>query len=180
VREESIRRAYADGHRAYPRVALSLEDFRAHCLSVLAEDPQEEWERHGRDLFLCAACASGEAQALAAFESDVMPAAAQAVSRVKANPEFVQEALQAVSCKLLVGPRAKLAEYSARGSLVAWTKVVATRQALNQLGAHNRSAARHTELARQAARIAVAVPKRQLPGVRGLFESWRELRNRPR
>ena len=147
--KEAIRQAHADGQRDYPGVELSLEEFERHCTAVIDESRPIAWQRHGAELFLACACARGDATAISTFERQLLPAAAEAIGRVNGNADFVTEVLQAVSCKILAQPALKIAEYSARGALVAWTKVVATRLALNQLGASRRLVAGRSELAQR-------------------------------
>ena len=51
--------------------------------------------------------------------------------------EFIEEALQTLRARLLVGPRAKIADYAARGTLVAWLSVAAARVALDAIRSRN-------------------------------------------
>jgi RNA polymerase sigma-70 factor (ECF subfamily) len=146
---DAIRQGYADGRRDYPEVEISFDVFERHCEMVLDAQGSSGWQRHGSDLFLACACAFGDTTAIAIFERNMLPAAAEAIGRVNDNPDFVKEALQTVSCRILVEPGLKIAEYSARGALVAWTKVVATRLALNQLGASRRLVTGRGELAQR-------------------------------
>jgi RNA polymerase sigma-70 factor (ECF subfamily) len=146
VRETTIRRVHAEGLKKYPRVSLGLDDFRTHCDAVLEVGVKEGWVCHGTELFLCCAGAQGDAEALAVLERDIFPAAAEAIARVDAEPAFVDRVLQVLRIKWLTGSGTKLAEYSASGSLVAWAKVVATRQALSMVGSHHSAVPRRSEL----------------------------------
>ena len=150
MRESSIRRAYADGRAAYPGVSLAFEAFRRHCESLhsAGEDSQGgDTERYGSDLFLCCACVLGDSEALLVFEREVLPSAAEAIARTNPSAEFVEDALVGIRHKLLDGPDPKLAEFSAGGSLMAWTMVVATRYALNLLRAQKSALSEQGELA---------------------------------
>jgi RNA polymerase sigma-70 factor, ECF subfamily len=148
VREATLRRVYADAKKAYPGISLELDAFRRHCTGIgTAAEDDEAWVQYGRELFLCAACAAGDDEAIAIFEQAVLPSAEEAIARVNASGEFLDEVLSAVRDKLLAGSNPKIRDYSARGSLVAWTKVVATRHALNHAGERDRAARRQAELA---------------------------------
>ena len=147
--KDAIRHAYADGQRDYPEIEISLEEFTHHVEGVVDLERDEGWHRHGSDLYLACGCVLGRQAAVSIFERDILPAASEAISRVNDNADFVTEVVQAVSCKILVDPALKIAEYSGRGALVAWTKVVATRLALNQAGATRRFVAGRAELAQR-------------------------------
>lgn len=147
MQEETLRRVHAEACAAYPGVRLGLDVFVEHARSVLAgvEGDPEAWIAHGPELFLTCACAQGDRRAMDTFTREVLPAAAEAVARLNGDTDFVEEVLQALRCTLFVGPEPKIASYSARGSLLGWTKVAATRHALNQLGSRARARSRqHT------------------------------------
>lgn len=146
MRERGIRDVYEDAQRQYPDLSLTLEEFRHHCevLQLLGEPGTIS--RYGVDLFLTAACAKGDPEAVAIVERRLLPAAAEAVARVQNDPEFVEEAQRGIRQLLLHADHPKIMEYSARSSLLAWITVVATRYALNRLSARGSSLARKDEL----------------------------------
>ena len=135
MRESILRQAYADGRAAYPGVSLTFERFRSHSDPFCSTTSATDWARHGRELFLCCASVCGDPEALLIFEREYLPAAAQAIARTDPSAPFVEAALAGLRQKLLFGSDPKLAEYSASGSLTAWTMVVATRHALQLQGA---------------------------------------------
>jgi RNA polymerase sigma-70 factor (ECF subfamily) len=148
VQEEKLRRVHAEACAAYPGVRLGLDVFVEHVQRVLAgaEGAADAWVAHGQELFLACACAQGDSRAMDVFAREMLPAAAEAVARLNGDTDFVEEVLQALRCTLFVGPEPKIASYSARGSLVGWTKVAATRHALNQLGSRARARSRDDAL----------------------------------
>ncbi len=88
------------------------------------------------DLLLALACAARLPAALGAFESELLTARglSVALARVDPSPAFLDEVRQVVREKLLLGkPGAppKILDYAGRGSLGAWTQVVAMRCALD-------------------------------------------------
>jgi RNA polymerase sigma-70 factor (ECF subfamily) len=159
-----VRQMYLDGLSKWPLVKLALDTFEAHCHRVLGSVASassldataavsgtgsvsaDTEPREGADLFLCCACAVGDPEALRAFAAEAMSVARSAISRIERDPDFVQETLQEVWDRLLVGPDAKVAQYSGRGPLLAWVRVSATRAALDRCRARGLLAARHTEL----------------------------------
>ena len=151
--DETLRRVHAEACAAYPGIRLDLDVFAAHARGVLRQgDDTDAWLSHARELYLSCACAHGDERAMEVFTREVLPEAAEAVARLNGDPDFVEEVLQALRCTLFVGPEPKIAHYSARGSLVGWTKVAATRHALNQLGSHARARSRQQALTERLTR----------------------------
>ena len=128
-----LREIYEVGRCAYPDVRLDFETFRDHYAQLATTATAERWQSFASDLLLACACAQGMPEAVSLFERELTPRALQSIRRVNANPEFVEETLQVLRQRLLVGPRAKIREYSARGPLFAWLAVVATRTALDEI-----------------------------------------------
>jgi RNA polymerase sigma-70 factor (ECF subfamily) len=138
----------------YPRFVTLLRELaergRAHWPGL--EVPVEELAKalgpelpdgvHAEDLYLAVACARGVRGAVEAFEQQYLGAGAltAALRRIDGSPAFLDEVRQAVREKLFVpgpGRRARIGEYSGRGSLMAWTRVVAVRTALDLRPRHS-------------------------------------------
>lgn len=144
--DDKVEVAFDRGAKAWPGVALDLETFRAHCERVLGPQPEWDWTRFGAELYLCCACANGDAVATRALETETLPQVVKAISRIDSDQEFVDESLQILRDKLLVGPRAKIADYAARGPLVAWLSVAAARVALDAVRSRNARKREHPDL----------------------------------
>ncbi len=99
-----------------------------------------------QNLYLCCACAEAQPEALRLFQSEGSGVAQAAIARVDRNADFVQDTLQEVWDRLLLGAEAKVKLYSGRGPLKAWLRVAATRVALDRQRARNRFAELHIEL----------------------------------
>jgi RNA polymerase sigma-70 factor (ECF subfamily) len=140
-----LRQMYLDGHQRWPRVELAFDSFERHCRELFGAS-EVEATCEGADLFLCCACAAGDAEALDAFERDNRPVARAAIASVRREEEFVDDALQELWEKLLCGASAKVKRYAGRGPLKAWVRVTATRAALDRCRALGVAAARHVEL----------------------------------
>jgi RNA polymerase sigma-70 factor (ECF subfamily) len=82
---------------------------------------------------LALACASGDARALAHFDRTYMAAGRARLRSMKLTDAAIDDVLQSVREKLLVGAPPKLLEYVGRGSLYGLVKVVAVREALSTL-----------------------------------------------
>lgn len=83
------------------------------------------------DLVLACACAQGDASALAHFDTTYRADIVGALSRLRADRDFVDEVTQRVREKLFVGEHPKILDYAGRGTLRAWLKAVVMRTALN-------------------------------------------------
>jgi RNA polymerase sigma-70 factor (ECF subfamily) len=156
TRENPVRGMFLEGQRKWPLVRLSFETFAEHCQSVFGvELPAEEsWE--AADLYLCCGCAEAQPEALRAFESESLSVVKAAITRIHRDTDFVQDTLQEIWDKLLLGPDAKVRQYAGRGPLKAWVRVTATRMALDRSRARGRVAALQVELSEQLAAQAVS------------------------
>lgn len=96
------------------------------------------------DLLLASVCAAGEVRAIAVFlrryEDDVLRAA----RRLGAAGVDPQDLVQELARRAFSGSSPKIAEYSGRGDLRAWVRIVATRLALD-LARLKRNSERPTE-----------------------------------
>jgi RNA polymerase sigma-70 factor, ECF subfamily len=127
--ETLLRELLEKGKGAWPAVPLAPETFVRHLARHLPGEGVAEVLRqlHGADLYLACACAAGERQALLAFEQILQKVPA----RLGQIPEStVDEVLQVMRQRLLLGrgdtpPR--IADYSGRGPLVAWVRIIGVR-----------------------------------------------------
>jgi RNA polymerase sigma-70 factor (ECF subfamily) len=149
--DDLIESMYDDGVRTWPRVRVELSTFRAHCVRVLANEPDGEARFHGADLYLCCACAGLDRSAMDIMEQQGAQVARTAIARVSRDAEFVQETLQELWEQLLFSPSPKVERYSGRGPLHAWLRVVASRIALDRCRVHRLNAEREVELAEHLA-----------------------------
>jgi RNA polymerase sigma-70 factor, ECF subfamily len=142
VHELALAEAYAEGRRAWPKIALYHANFVAFCARVLGDDPHHDWARHAGDLYLCAACFAGNREATRILERDMLAPIGRAQFRKHKNRELLQETLQVLRTKLLVGPNPKISAYAARGTLSAWLGVAAARVMVDLQRSHKN----HTSL----------------------------------
>ena len=117
------------------------------------------------DLYLCCACVEAQPEALRAFESEGLGVAKAAIARINREADFVQDTLQEVWDKLLLGPEPRVKQYAGRGPLKAWVRVTATRVALDRNRAQGRLAGRQVELSEQLAARGMS-PEAQLTKAR--------------
>jgi RNA polymerase sigma-70 factor (ECF subfamily) len=144
--EDAVREMFLEGKRKWPLVELGFDVFLGHCGRVLPPWDSNALPREAASLYLCCACAEAQPEALRSFEHEGMSVAKAAIARIDRSSDFVQDTLQEVWDKLLLGSEAKVRSYSGRGPLKAWLRVAATRVALDRYRARGRLAARQVEL----------------------------------
>jgi RNA polymerase sigma-70 factor (ECF subfamily) len=90
---------------------------------------------HAGDLLLAHGCLLRNAEMLAVFERELMAQVPAFLAPITADAEVVQEVQQLTRYRVLVGDRGapRLTEYSGRGPLGGWLRVVAVRLALDLL-----------------------------------------------
>jgi RNA polymerase sigma-70 factor, ECF subfamily len=144
--EQALGDAFALGQRTWPNIRLDLATLVAHGVRVLGEAPEWDWSRFGAELYLCCACAHCDPEAMRVLEAETLPQVVKAISRIDSDSEFIEEALQTLRDKLLVGAKPKIADYAARGPLVAWLSVAAARVALDAIRSRNARKLHHADL----------------------------------
>lgn len=120
--------------KAWPGVHVAPEIFAAHVAAVAPEGLETEG-LHLEDLYLACACSQKDARAIAAFEGKYRPEVPTYVGQIDRAPAFIDEVSQQLREKLFVataeGAKPKICEYTGRGPLGAWVRVVSVRIALN-------------------------------------------------
>lgn len=98
-------------------------------------------DAHLGDLYLACAAATGVPGAVELLEQQCIAQIPRAITRIDRSPMFVTEIQQRIREKLIVGARPRIAEYGARGSLGAFIRVAAIREALMEKRATGRERA---------------------------------------
>jgi RNA polymerase sigma-70 factor (ECF subfamily) len=93
----------------------------------------DEWlaGAHASDLWLTCACARGVPGAIEAFDRAHLGAVADYLARSRADAALVEDVRQSLREKLFVGGGRKIEEYSGRGPLGGWIRVLAVRAAID-------------------------------------------------
>lgn len=134
--DAALRRLDAAGRAAWPRIALEAEVFAAHLADRLGACPDLKDALsaiHAADLFLACACSRGLPDALAEFERAHLSLVPVLVRRFDPSAEFADDVAQSMRESFLVRPpdgAPRIAEYSGRGALSNWVRVIAIRTAL--------------------------------------------------
>jgi RNA polymerase sigma-70 factor (ECF subfamily) len=134
--EASLQALWAAGQASWPQAGLDGVDFARALAARIGEGetgPADLSRLHGSDLYLASACARGLPRAVALFEAHYMSRVPAFVARLDPSGFLADEVAQELRIRLLLpaaGARAGIGDYSGRGDLSAWLRVVALRAAL--------------------------------------------------
>ena len=126
----------ARARAAWPAAWLSPEELVRHLAAKLPAESNAELALRQlpvEDLYLACACASGNAEAIAAFERDQLRTIDGPLVQLDISASVAEEVKQVLRERLLVASdqgRPKIADYSGAGSLRNWVRVAAVREAL--------------------------------------------------
>jgi RNA polymerase sigma-70 factor (ECF subfamily) len=119
----------AEAAAAWPDIAIAPERFARFLTERCANEADLPALQVG-DLYLACACGDGDAAAIAAFDRAFLSQLPRLLHRQRAEPAALDELKQIVATRLFVDGR--IAQYSGRGPLLTWLKVVASRLLSNQ------------------------------------------------
>ncbi len=125
------------GQAAHPGIALDAERFARHVAQHRpAEEAGDAWLSSlcAADLYLACACAEGVPAAATVLDRQYRAQVGAYLAGMRPTAAFVEDVAQAVLERLLVaepGAPRRIAEYSGRGALGSWLRVVTVRLALD-------------------------------------------------
>jgi RNA polymerase sigma-70 factor, ECF subfamily len=141
--EALLRRAWDAARAVWPRVQLSAEVFVRH-ISLTLSSAELAGPLAGlldqlvlADLYLACACVREVPGALRELEQHYLSKLPQLLGYLRLPEPILDEVCQLVRIHLLVGTaesRPRLTEYTGRGALLSWIRVIAARMALKQGG----------------------------------------------
>lgn len=131
---------HARGRAAWPQIDVDLAAFSQYVTDRVAPDHVERL--HAGDLYLCAACARGDARAIALVDEQYI------AKLVSALPRFVQretaeDVIQLVRLRFLIGEHGRpprISDFDGTASLATWLRVAAIRIAVSLHRKHQREA----------------------------------------
>lgn len=136
------------GRNAWPSVMTDDARLQGSLARLFAQGFSVAECLHSSDLFLALACCGGDAEAVRLFEQAFVPNMMRSASHLLSQHLRADEVRQALRVKLLVRDgdnEGKLAQYTGRGPLAAWLRIVAVRTVLSMRRATGPSAAREEE-----------------------------------
>jgi RNA polymerase sigma-70 factor (ECF subfamily) len=125
----SVAFAFESGRSTWPGVSLHPESFA--CKAEQLRVREEDLEARGADLYLAWACAQHDASALGHFERVFLSKVDAYVRRLGLEKDAVDEVQQGLRIRLLVGVEPRVGQYTGRGPLGAWVRIIAVRVAMS-------------------------------------------------
>ena len=142
--DAAITALVVEGRVAWPGVRVAPEAVAAfvgrHLTTADANDDVLGGLR-GADLYLAAACAAGDTNAIGLFDKLMMGEVDIALARMRITGARLADVKQLVRQRLFVGNSGgtgKIVEYGGRGDLRRWVRSVAVRTCLNELRRNKR------------------------------------------
>jgi RNA polymerase sigma-70 factor (ECF subfamily) len=138
---------------AWPGVQIEPEVFIPHLAARIGTDvplPRALSSSPCTDLYLACACARGDAAAIAIFDRTLLRDVTAALSRIDLRSTTLEDLRDHIRHRILVGEGGSLpriAEYTGRGDLRGWLRVVAVREALGLMRRQKREERAQIELA---------------------------------
>jgi RNA polymerase sigma-70 factor (ECF subfamily) len=129
---------FEDARRVWPDVALERDVFERYVEERAAG--VERSTLRGAELYIACACARGDGRALAEFDKRYLSEVPAFLARTNATARFVDDVRQQLRERLFV--EGKIKQYSGRGPLASWLRVVTVRVASNMRARDKR----HVEL----------------------------------
>jgi RNA polymerase sigma-70 factor (ECF subfamily) len=133
IDDKVVAARFEEAVHAWPGVELSEQAFRDGLTRAFEGAAAQLEDLHTSDIYLALACLERQPKAIAALESLLLGAVRRSIERAAQDGSSVDDVVQTTIEKLVFGPapaEPKLAQYTGRGSLVAWIRVVAVREAL--------------------------------------------------
>jgi RNA polymerase sigma-70 factor (ECF subfamily) len=129
----------SSAQRAYPTFSLPPDAFVAYLLERIPAGvswPLALRQMHSSDLYLACACARGDVSAFAAFDDRCLRHLDRVLGTMGIDADVSADVKQDIRHLVLVGDgrRAKILDFSGRGDLRGWVRVMAVRQALRRRG----------------------------------------------
>jgi RNA polymerase sigma-70 factor (ECF subfamily) len=139
IPQDELARLLAEARSIWPGVEVDAEVYREYLQARLppADDLAHALEQvHTKDLYLACACAQRAQNAIEVFEERLLRDVPAFIAHLRQPPELVDEVKQRVREALFVSAPAeppKITQYSGRGALGGWLRLVAVRTALMML-----------------------------------------------
>jgi RNA polymerase sigma-70 factor (ECF subfamily) len=135
--DKLVRELVEAGRNDHPTLNVPPEVLARRLAPLLVDEVPK---LHASDLFLCCACLENLPGAVAILDNKFLSQVERFLAGMKQPAAFADEVRQMMREKLFVAPAGatpKIAEYSGRGTLGNWLRVVATRTAYDLLRQRN-------------------------------------------
>jgi RNA polymerase sigma-70 factor (ECF subfamily) len=122
----AVSRLFELGRAAWPEVSVDREAF-ARYVRERAPDEEDRPALRAPEIYLACACAGGDGRAIAIFDERYLADVPMFLSRLQPPPHLIADVRQQLLERLFVD--GKIAQYSGRGPLRSWLRVVTLRVA---------------------------------------------------
>jgi len=132
--EEWIETRWQQAVAAWPGIDLSRTIFFSYFVARWPSSASlEDWltKTRATDLYLACACSCEAPHAIETFDAVHLSRVREYLARTRPDVSFVDDVRQTLREKLFVGETRKIAEYSGRGSLGGWVRVLTVRTAVD-------------------------------------------------
>jgi RNA polymerase sigma-70 factor, ECF subfamily len=129
--DASLEALLTDARAAWPGVEIDVPAFVRHLNQQTSGNARDV---RGTELYLAFACAVADPRAISHLEKAFFGQAARAVARIDPSAAFVDEVMQRLRQRVLVGSKdslPKIASFQGRGSLAHWVRAAALGIALD-------------------------------------------------
>lgn len=119
---------------AWPSVDLDRGAYLAYLATRWPESASlEDWltNAHVNDLYLACACTCRIQRAMEVFDTVYLSPMGEYLARTRPDDSFLDDVRQSLREKLFVSEKRKITEYSGRGPLGGWVRVLAVRTAID-------------------------------------------------
>jgi len=144
--EVTLITVYDAARAAWPGVHVEAEVFIPYLAARIPNDVPVRRALTsivGGDLYLACACAQGDAAAIAAFEANLLRDVDVAIARINLGSAALDDVKGNIRYRILVGEEGappRILDYTGRGDLRGWLRVVAVREALGMARRQKREA----------------------------------------
>jgi RNA polymerase sigma-70 factor, ECF subfamily len=152
--EATLAEQHADAAATWPTVAVSEARYLEHLARRVRDRSGEPAERvigtmPAADLYLAAACADGDAAAMAVFRDVFVPTLRQALGKLGMPAATIDETVQRVLVMIFVGEGGppQIAGYGGRGTLRSWLRSIGVRTGRRLMGVEHGPSSSDDELA---------------------------------
>jgi len=152
--EATLAEQHTAAAATWPTVAVSEARYLEHLARRVRERAVEPAERviatmPAADLYLAAACADGDAAAMAVFRDVLVPTLRQALGKLGMPAPTIDETVQRVLVMIFVGEGGppQISGYGGRGTLRSWLRSIGVRTGRRLMGLEHGPASSDDELA---------------------------------
>ncbi len=154
--EDLVQSLWQTARRTWNGVEVGIDVFRAFLATKQQDenvfDPEDPSLTHSVDLYLALACARGDANACRALEAGFLRNSKRWIHRMRLSDDEADEMIQLAREKLLVakdGGDPRISQFSGKGPLGAWIRMVVVRIVLDEIGRRNQGTEMLAGLARE-------------------------------